>query len=280
MGNFFISQESVDEMITDLQNEIISSQVSVNEEKYNAIHESLVEEVKLGNITLEFASEVDEMAYNKYITEATVGQALAIASVSVAGVAASILGVITHLKTKKGYETDKELNDLKERTIALKKKVDNTSREIRTVERNIIATINDYNKMAETFGSPTIRTSSIKEKNSSLKTEIDNAETAVNNIYKQSTSKTNVEQNINYNPEKAMKLREDIKQLKNDYAQYNSLYSELIGEFNELNGVRKKLNKIARSKVHSQEDKAAMDEKINNIDQEYRDTLQKIKSVG
>ena len=280
MGNFFISQESVDEMITDLQNEIISSQVSVNEEKYNAIHESLVEEVKLGNITLEFASEVDEMAYNKYITEATVGQALAIASVSVAGVAASILGVITHLKTKKGYETDKELNDLKERTIALKKKVDNTSREIRTVERNIIATINDYNKMAETFGSPTIRTSSIKEKNSSLKTEIDNAETAVNNIYKQSTSKTNVEQNINYNPEKAMKLREDIKQLKNDYAQYNSLYSELIGEFNELNGVRKKLNKIARSKVHSQEDKAAMDEKINNIDQEYRSTLQKIKSVG
>ena len=40
---------------------------------------------------------------------------------------------------------------------------------------------------------------------------------------------------------------------------------KIIGEFNELNKVRKKLNKIARSKVHSQEDKAAMDEKINNI---------------
>ena len=279
MGNFFISQESVNEMINDLQNEIISSQVSVNEEKYNAIHESLVEEVKLGNITLEFATQVDEMAYNKYITETTLEKAAAIAAVSVAGVAASILGVITHLKTKKGYETDKELNDLKERTIALKKKVDNTAREIRTVERNIYATIVEYNKMAETFGSPTIRTSSLKEKNASLKTEIDNAETSVNNIYRQSTSKTNVEQNINYNPEKAMKLRNDIKQLKNDYDKYNSLYSELIGEFYELNGVRKKLNKIARTKVHSQEAKASMDEKINKIDQEYKDTLQKIKSI-
>ena len=279
MSNFFISQESVDEMINDLQDEIFSSNINIAEEKYNAIHESLVEEVKLGNITLEFASEVDEMAYNKYITEASKEKVAAIAAVSVAGVAASILGVIRHLNTKKGYETDKELNDLKERTIALKKKVDITSREIRTVERNIITTINDYNKMAETFGSPTIRTSSIKEKNSSLKTEIDNAETSVNNICKQSTSKSNVEQNINYNPEKAMKLRNDIKQLKSDYAQYNSLYSELIGEFNELNGVRKKLNKIARSKVHSQEEKAAMDEKINNIDQEYKNTLQKIKSI-
>ena len=280
MSNFFISQESVDEMINDLQDEIFSSNINIAEEKYNTIHESLVEEVKLGNITLEFASEVDEMAYNKYITEASKEKVAAIAAVSVAGVAASILGVIRHLNTKKGYESDKELNDLKERTIALKKKVDITSREIRDVERNIIATINDYNKMAETFGSPTIRTSSIKEKNSSLKTEIDNAETAVNNIYKQSTSKSKIEQNINYNPEKAMKLRNDIKQLKNDYAQYNSLYSELIGEFNELNGVRKKLNKIARSKVHSQEDKAAMGEKINKIDQGYRSTLQKIKSVG
>ena len=279
MSNFFISQESVDEMINELQDEIFSSNINIAEEKYNAIHESLVEEVKLGNITLEFASEVDEMAYNKYITEASKEKVAAIAAVSVAGVAASILGVIRHLNTKKGYETDKELNDLKERTIALKKKVDITSREIRTVERNIITTINDYNKMAETFGSPTIRTSSIKEKNSSLKTEIDNAETSVNNVYKQSTSKSNVEQNINYNPEKAMKLRNDIKQLKSDYAQYNSLYSELIGEFNELNGVRKKLNKIARSKVHSQEEKAAMDEKINNIDQEYKNTLQKIKSI-
>ena len=65
MGNFFISQESVDEMINDLQDEIFLSNINIAEEKYNAIHESLVEEVKLGNITLEFASEVDEMAYNK-----------------------------------------------------------------------------------------------------------------------------------------------------------------------------------------------------------------------
>ena len=47
MSNFFISQESVDEMINDLQDEIFSSNINISEEKYNAIHESLVEEVNL-----------------------------------------------------------------------------------------------------------------------------------------------------------------------------------------------------------------------------------------
>ncbi len=76
-----------------------------------------------------------------------------------------------------------------------------------------------------------------------------------------------------------MELRQKVKELQSDYRKFNSLHSELIGEFNELNGVRKKLNKIARTKVHSQEEKAKMDEKINAIDAEYKETLRKIKLI-
>ena len=66
MSNFFISQESVNEMINDLQDEIFSSNINIAEEKYNAIHESLVEKVKLGKFNV-YSIRIDRDA-NCFVT--------------------------------------------------------------------------------------------------------------------------------------------------------------------------------------------------------------------
>ena len=71
MSKFIISKESVDSMIEELDAEILESKISSDFDKYMDIHTALVNEVKSGNITLEFASEVDTAAREKYISTNT-----------------------------------------------------------------------------------------------------------------------------------------------------------------------------------------------------------------
>ena len=280
----FDAYEAVDELIDEINAGYYSESTEdddyvTGEEVYEAIHEVLTEQVEAGEITLEFANEVNDMAYKKYVVESA--QGIAGAAAALLGVVVTTAKVVNHFRSKKGYKNDPELKTIRDEVKILKSEVASTRDRMFLTMHSLSTEVEKYNKMANEYACPTIKLNDTNTSAKEIKEEIKHAtDEAANVIRQKQSTKTNnaTREGINpqYNPEKAMELREKAQKIDGLADQYGKAWAELVSEVARLNALRKKLNKIARKKVHSEEDKAAITKGLQEIDADYKEALQYI----
>ena len=283
----FDAYEAVDELIDEINAGYYSESYSddeymTGEEVYESIHAVLTEQVEAGEITLEFANEVNDMAYEKYVVESADG--VVAAAAALLGVVAVTTKVVNHFRSKKGYENDPELKAIKDDIKTLKTQIESTRDQIGGILSALRSEVGKYNKLAESFACPTITLNDSNTSAKEVKEEIKNATDEASNIIREKQSNktdTASRQSVNpqYNPEKAMKWEEKANKVNKLADQYYAAWAELVSEVSRLNVLRKRLNKIARKKVHSEEDKVAVTKGMQQIDADYKEALKYIQKL-
>lgn len=286
----FDAYEAVDELIDEINAGYYSESYSddeymTGEEVYESIHAVLTEQVEAGEITLEFANEVNDMAYEKYVTESVNKKnAISGAAVGLLSVVGLSIPIVNHFKTKKGYANDPELATIRDDIVGLKSDITKTKNEVDATWSQLIAKSKEYNEIASKFDAPTIQLSnsdtSAKTVNEEIGSKTSEADHIVRNKQSSNTKSSSKEiRNDIYDPEKAMELRNKAAALRQLGNKYQSLWGELVSEVSRLNTLRRKLNKIARKKSHSPEDVAFISKTLKNINDNYSDILKKVQKL-
>ena len=286
----FDAYEAVDELIDEINAGYYSESYSddeymTGEEVYESIHAVLTEQVEAGEITLEFANEVNDMAYEKYVTEAVNKKnAIAGAAAGLLSVVGLSIPIVNHFKTKKGYANVPELATIRDDIVGFKSDITKTKNEVDATWSQLIAKSKEYNEIASKFDAPTIQLSnsdtSAKTVNEEIGSKTSEADHIVRNKQSSNTKSSSKEiRNDIYDPEKAMELRNKAAALKQLGNKYQSLWGELVSEVSRLNTLRRKLNKIARKKSHSPEDVAFISKTLKNINDNYSDILKKVQKL-
>ena len=156
---------------------------------------------------------------------------------------------IQSTRIKKGYEKDPELAAIKKDLMTLKGKISASQSYYNDILKKLLSQVKYYNDTVKAIGAPTITTTSVTR----IPENYHDAEGWHTRWVEQRT--TNIEQNINYDPEKVKPYEEALKQLKPTVSKYENICDELMSYNDQLEVLKKKLDKIAKTNPKKDPDK-------------------------
>lgn len=283
----FDAYEAVDQLIDDINDgEYDNCLPKTGKEIYESIHRVLCKDVESGAITLEFADEINEMAYDKYVLESVTGGTIAAVGVALAATAGALAKIVNSIRTKKGYEKDAELNNLRQEAIKLKNELESTQRSADRIYTELQKSVDEYNKLAKQYNAATIKLSSdasdVKTIRDDIRVAVNNADDAIdiNHASDRENRSTAMREEINpnYNPEKALGFKRKARAMQIQADKYYAIYCQMNINARNLHKIRKKLDKYARSSASPQE-RAAIKESLREVDNELKSSVRNLSYI-